>query len=97
MQATWGPTRTAISELATTLAGDAAAWITAQMNVPATLHRAYHRARANPQYPQGTAGRVTATLPAGGLRLACDAGSRWSRFALFKEDVGRVITTTPGM
>jgi hypothetical protein len=66
------------------------------MALSATLHRSYFRARANPRYPQGTGGRVTATLPIGGLRLACDAGSRWSRFALFKDDVGRSITTTPG-
>ena len=45
---------------------------------------------------EGTAGRVTAILPAGGLLSPCDAGSRWSRFALTSEDVGRVITTTAG-
>jgi hypothetical protein len=96
MQATWGPSVSDIDALANGLAGDAEAWVTEQMALPATLHRSYFRARANPRYPQGTGGRVTATLPIGGLRLACDAGSRWSRFALFKDDVGRSITTTPG-
>lgn len=96
LQATWGPTRTDITHLASDLGGNATAWVEEQMALPATLHRAYFRARSNPEYPQGTAGRVTATLPAGGLFHACGEGARWSRFAISIEDVGRVVTTAAG-
>ena len=53
------------------------------MGLPATLHRAHYRRRANP--------RLSRALATGGVRPHCSAGSRWHRFALTKADEGATL------
>eukprot|EP00937_MAST-01D_sp_MAST-1D-sp2_P000967 g967.t1 len=91
MRGTFGPTRDAIQELASS-AGCAngkaeAPWVQKQMALPPTLHRAYYRKRSNPRFPGGGAARI----PAGTKSLPCAPGSRWHRFALTEADVGKYM------
>ena len=88
MQAAFGPDRTSVASLAADLSTDAAAavegWVHAQMALPATLLRSYFRSKANP--------RLHSPLATGGVRRACDASSRWHRYAFSKEDVGKALS-----
>lgn len=93
-QATFGPTRSDVSALSSSMqvAGDPAAavrnWVQAQMAVNATLHRVYYRERVNTR---------TATPSAtGGVHSACAAGSRWHRFALTKSDTRKDVVFAAG-
>ena len=75
-QATFGPTRATLAAFKAAHgagAGAAAAWVAAQQALPVASLRAYYRARANP--------RITAPTMAGGVVSACEAGSRWHRYA----------------
>ena len=95
LQGSFGPTTksieaalTAASHTGADLADDndqtaAEAWIAAQMKEPATLHRAYGRARSNPRF-MGDAYASTAVAP-------CDVGSRWNRYAFDEFDIGSNI------
>ena len=95
-QATFGPTKHDVAQLSAKLAGpngSASAfseWIDEQIAAPATLHRAYFRARTTPR------GDMHTTL--GGFTTACRAGSMWHRYALSHRDVGApiVVTAKPG-
>ena len=94
-QATYGPTQHDVAQLSAKLAGPNGAsafseWIDEQIAAPATLHRAYFRARTTPR------GDMQTTL--GGFTTACRAGSMWHRFALSQRDVGApiVVTAEPG-
>ena len=54
LQATFGPTQAAVNALGASLSGASREtafedWIAAQMALPAQLHRAYYRQRANPR------------------------------------------------
>jgi len=65
MESTFGPKKAEISSLATALGRSSSAlqsWINAQIALPATLHRAYFRHRANPRL-------VESVFPTGGLGL----------------------------
>lgn len=90
MQAAFGPDRTSVASLAADLSTDAAAavegWVHAQMALPATLLRSYFRSKANP--------RLHSPLATGGVRRACDASSRWHRYAFSKEDVGKALSVS---
>ena len=94
LQTTFGPRREEIDQLATSLeaapastsaAADAyVAWMSNQMAIEPSLHRAYYRERTNPRL-SGSKAMV------GSVRGACDAGSRWIRYALSMRDVESAI------
>ena len=85
LQATFGPTKASIAEAlkvagmdATATSDDsnikpAEAWITAQMKVKESLHRAYTRLRSNP--------RVAGDVYTGDALEPCAVGSRWNKYA----------------
>ena len=87
MQATFGPTMATIHQLVgegeQQTSDNIKAWLDEQMHLPPTLHRQYYRKRANP--------RLNTALPTGGVRQACEVGSRWHSFALTKEDKGKTL------
>ena len=58
-------------------------WVEAQMALPPSLLRAYHRRRASP--------RLRHPSDAASVRDRCDAGSRWLRYAFTNEDRGKTI------
>ena len=63
------------------------------MALPPTLHRAYYRRRANPRL------QVARHPPPDRRwrwRSACEAGSRWHRFALTADDVGELMEAAGG-
>lgn len=87
LQGTFGPTKAELHNLTARLeaAADAESsvfgdWVDEQMATAPTLHRVYFRARANMRV---TAGHHT--------RRACEAFSRWHRFALTKRDATEII------
>ena len=94
MQASFGPSRTSVRNLSSTGTASAsmdatiAAWVMQQSALPASLHRAFFRSRANP--------RLRATLGTGGVRQPCQNLSRWYRYSLSREDEGRVVTFSEG-
>ena len=93
-QTTFGPKQSEIDalsasvEAATSGGGGAtdvfAAWIEQQMALSPSLHRAYYRARTNPRL-SGPRAMV------GSLRRACNAGSRWARYAFATSDVWSTV------
>ena len=93
-QATFGGTRDEIERLAIMIVHEgsthvaATNWIRNQMAVAPTLHRAWFRERTGP--------RLSSTLPqnVGTIARACEAGSRWARYALSMLDVGRAVKVT---
>ena len=89
VQATFGPTRATLQSLDATTDAGVAKWIDAQIALPPTLHREYYRRRANP--------RQFTARPTGGLRAACEAGSRWHRFAFSRAAEGKMlqVVSTP--
>ena len=89
MQTTFGGTPASVSQLAaaieaTTPAAAFEQWMAAQLGMPPTLLRSHFRQHANP--------RLTAPLSTGGVRRACEVGSRWHRYAFTKDDVGKFMT-----
>lgn len=80
-QATFGPTKTEIDAFA-----GSSAWLAAQMTLPATLHRAHWRQRANPRQVRSTA--------VGNGRKACSVGSRWHTYAFTRADVGKTLVAS---
>jgi hypothetical protein len=86
MQATFGQTRATISDFLHTHKGDFSSWITSQMNEPEWLHRTYYRKRTNT--------RLDIPTVVGGVRMPCDYGSRWHRFAFNDADVGKTVVVT---
>ena len=96
-QASFGPTRATLANLsaaaaalgggsggATATRAAAGAWVAAHVHgVPASLHRAHYRARANPRTPQA--------VVVGATRGACEVGSRWHRHAFTRADTGKTI------
>ena len=94
MHASFGPSRASLRDLssagATSASTDAAlaAWVTQQAALPASLHRAFFRARASP--------RLQATLGTGGVRQPCQNLSRWHRYTVSTEDEGRVLAFSQG-
>ena len=86
MQATFGPNRSEIDSLAADLTGTAVrSWLDTQLALPPTLHRAHYRARSSPRLLENGAATLA---PA----RACDAGSRWRRFAISALDETKVLT-----
>ena len=86
MQATFGPTRASIKEVDATTTEGVQSWISAQMQLQPSLHRAYYRERANP--------RAFTKTPTGALRPACEAGSRWHSFAFTRSDEGKQLAVS---
>ena len=82
MQATFGPTRSSMSEIDGTAYDQ---WILDQMALPASLHRTYYRQRAAPQ-----------TSSQESSRAKCSVGSRWRSTALSPADVGKNISVQGG-
>ena len=86
-QGTFGPTRSSVLKLSEKilLNGSSAfsMWIDEQFRAPATLHRAYFRARAAPR----------GDLPSfvGTFSVACREGSLWIRYAFTLRDVGAAL------
>ena len=87
IQASFGPTRASLAELGQ--AGSHAAWLAEQMALPPTLHREYLRRRVSPRLAQA----VDMGAPLG----ACEAGSRWRRFAFTVADVGKTVGASPAV
>lgn len=89
VQATFGPTRATLQSVDATTDAGIAKWIDAQIALPPTLHREYFRRRVNP--------RQFTARPTGGLRAACEAGSRWHRFAFSRAAEGKMlqVVSTP--
>ena len=92
-QATFGPTRASLAAYKSAAhsggggaAAAAAAWVQSQLALPPTSLREYYRARANP--------RITSPTQAGGVIGACEAGSRWHRFAFTPRDRFETVTAT---
>lgn len=82
IQGTYGPTPATLSEAMSL--GSAASWVQNQMNKPVTSLREHYRRRAN-AYTKND-------LHHHGVRLACEAGSRWNRHAFSRwRDVGQTI------
>ena len=86
VQATFGPTRTSMKEVDATTTAGVQSWISAQMELQPSLHRVYYRERANP--------RAFTKTPTGGLRSACEAGSRWHSFAFTRSDEGKQLAVS---
>ena len=88
VQATFGPTRATLQSVDATTDAGIAKWIDAQIALPPTLHREYFRRRVNPRQ---------FTARPGGLRAACEAGSRWHRFAFSRAAEGKMlqVVSTP--
>ncbi|CAE7942256.1 unnamed protein product, partial [Symbiodinium necroappetens] len=82
MQASFGPTRASMAEI-DGVGYDA--WIREQMELPASLHRAFYRKRAAPQ-----------TSAAERAREKCSVGSRWRSKALSAADIGKNISVQGG-
>ena len=82
LQATFGPTRSSVRNFSSS-AITPGQWLSDQMALPPTLHRAYFRRRANP--------RLRVPLATGGVRDACHRLSRWRQYALTAEDEGRLL------
>ena len=72
-QTSFGATRETIEKFTGEYSGDMSSFISAQMDEPMTLHRAYFRERANPTQVQ--------TPRSGYARSACAPGSRWANYA----------------
>ena len=89
VQATFGPTRATLQSVDATNETGIANWINDQIALPPTLHREYFRRRANP--------RQFTARPTGGLRAACETGSRWHRFAFNRAAEGKMlqVVSTP--
>jgi len=83
LQGTFGPTLATIAEAK---ALGPKAWLLAQAAKPATLHRAYFRARAGAKAP--------VTSNAGQAFGPCDGGSRWRSFAFQSLDIGQPLSVT---
>ena len=88
LQTTFGPRRSEIAglgrrRLTASSAVDAAGHLRAQMDLPATLHRAYYRARGG--------GRLHVATDSAGVYGPCDVGSRWRRAAFDVDDVGKTV------
>ena len=82
MQATFGPTRSSLSQLAGITHEE---WVRRQMELPVELHRAYYRPRVN---PLSSSEEEVARGP-------CDAKSRWSQFVFTLADVARASKSWP--
>ena len=85
MRASFGPTRQSIEDFLNEHGGSPRAWLEAQMEVPATGHRAFLRRHSNPRMPDG------AHTDTGVIRSACSGSSRWNRFAFSDDDVLQTI------
>ena len=85
IQGTFGPTAESISD-AVAIGGEGA-WIAQQMAEAPTLHRAHLRHRANPR-------RGNSNGQVAGLYRACEAHSRWSRYAFRRQDEGSSMNIT---
>ena len=72
-QATFGPTRESINDLATNL--DYEGWIVDQINTPHVTMREYYRKRTNPKYEFPYVLGAVGSGP-------CDLHSRWRRYAV---------------
>jgi cullin-associated NEDD8-dissociated protein 1 len=107
--ASFGATRGDISAFQSTFSNDPAAWISAQMDKPPTLHREFFRRRANKRFPakitkdgleyDNLKTLVTASQghihAAASPLIACTPGSRWTRFAFTESDIGQAFVATP--
>ncbi|GBG30981.1 Hypothetical Protein FCC1311_072022 [Hondaea fermentalgiana] len=83
LQSTFGPTRSELNAMGSS-GSRFKSWIEDQAALEPTLHRAYYRERMN--QPISIAGNV------GRPRQPCEAMSRWHKYALSSEDVGKILT-----
>jgi len=85
IQSTFGPTMSEINILKTqNVSNIFENWIDNQINILPSYHREYYRRRSNP--------RVSGQTIQGSLRKNCDIGSRWHKFMLTNDDIGKNIT-----
>ena len=86
-QASFGPTTSSLQGVSTTSSDPFSDWIQAQMALTPTLHREYHRKRANIRF-DATNTPSTLSSP----RTGCAVGTRWHQFALTRKDVGKTLS-----
>jgi hypothetical protein len=105
----FGATREDISAYQSTFSNDPAAWISSQMDKLPTLHREFFRRRANKRFPTKISDdgleydnlKTLDTASQGHIHaaasplIACTPGSRWTRFAFTKSDIGQTFVATP--
>jgi len=84
IQATFGPTRSTITDFVENYDGSPEGWISDQMSLPATSLREFYRKRANP--------RLQVPTQFGGIRSPCANESRWQRFSFSELDISKVLT-----
>jgi hypothetical protein len=90
LQATFGPTRASVAEIlamGTDVSSSIAAWIDHQLEMPATLHRAYWRQNTNA--PRNVQTRL------GGPSHPCGSNTVWHRFAFSLSDGGKTLDVEP--
>jgi len=85
IRSTFGPTLSSMRELANKTYQ---AWIDEQMMLPAGLHRAFWRQRANPHVLPEDVGNGNLI---GSARSRCEHGSRWVGYTFLTRDVGRPV------
>jgi len=85
MQATFGPTRSSLAELATKT--DYKQWIQDQMALPAGSHREYYRARVNSRTTMADFQQSHVVEE----RSRCSLGSLWHRYAFTAVDIGKQV------
>ena len=82
-QTTYGPTKSLIDSVKSM---SPESWIASQMNEDPTFHREHIRKRMN--------SRLRQPMYHHGVRDACEAGSRWNRYAFNMLDFGKSLVTT---
>jgi hypothetical protein len=88
MQATFGPTRSTVAEVAA-LANDTDAaareWVRRQMALPVTSLREHYRRRVSPRLPPAHRSAFIYNQP------ACTAGSLWQSYTFTEDDIERTL------
>jgi hypothetical protein len=83
LQATFGPKQSEITDFVSNFAGNASAWIKAQVGLPASLLRKYYRERSSSR----------ATSISGSLAYAvCEVGGRYRRYTFSRDDESKTLT-----
>eukprot|EP00040_Diaphanoeca_grandis_P028845 m.167802 g.167802 ORF g.167802 m.167802 type:complete len:2710 (-) comp31477_c0_seq1:197-8326(-) len=102
LQASFGPTRAEIDAILTsegktsleftndTESQGIEKWITAQLQLPPTLHRVHYRQRVNPRMEGGQYLNFI-----GPLIKPCDLNSRWITYAFTYRDYGKSLLVVP--
>jgi hypothetical protein len=94
VHATFGPQRAEVETFmgnATNLPTAMQTWLTAQMAIPASLHRAYYRKRVN---ARARINGANGQNPVASQSSPCQDGARWNSFAFSKDDETKTLVVT---